>query len=77
MKKTNEDESIKKAIKNGMYFEYRGKYYVKIGKRCAEIDVSSSILFDEIETEEIESIFNSNGTLKICMKKVDDKEVEE
>lgn len=77
MKKTNEDESRKNVIKNGMYFEYRGKYYVKIGKRCSEIDVSSSILFDEIETEEIKSIFNSNGTLKICMKKVNDEEAEE
>ena len=76
MKKTNEYESIKKAIKNGMYFEYRGKYYVKIGKRCAEININSSILFNEIETEEIKLIFNSNGTLKMCMEELD-KEMDE
>ncbi len=71
MKKTNEDESRKKVIKNGMYFKYRGKYYVKIGKRCAEMDVNSSILFDEVKAEEIESIFNSNGTLKMGMEELD------
>ena len=73
MKKTNEDESIKKAIKNGMYFKYRNKYYIKIGKRCAEMDVNSSILFNEIEAEEIKLIFNSNGTLKMGREKVDDE----
>ena len=73
----------KKIIKNGMYFKYRDKYYIKIGNRCAEMDVNSSILFNEIETEEIKLIFNSNGTLKMGREKVDDetkeldKEVEE
>ena len=62
----------KKIIKNGMYFKYRDKYYIKIGKRCAEIDVNSSILFNEIETEEIKLIFNSNGTLKMCMEELDE-----
>ena len=64
----------KKIIKNGMYFKYRDKYYIKIGKRCAEMDANSSILFNEIETEEIELIFNSNGTLKMCRGKYDDYE---
>ncbi len=76
MKKTNEDELRKNIIKNGMYFKYRDKYYIKIGNRCAEMDVNSSILFNEIETEEIELIFNSNGTLKMCMEELDE-EVEE
>lgn len=76
MKKTNEDEIRKKVIKNGMYFKYRDKYYIKIGNRCAEINVNSSILFSEIETEEIELIFNSNGTLKMGMEELD-KDVEE
>lgn len=68
----------KNAVKNGMYFKYRDRYYIKIGKRCAEIDVNSSILFKDIEPEEIELIFNSNGTLKMCSKKVnDDIEIEE
>jgi len=61
----------KKIIKNGMYFKYRDKYYIKIGNRCAEMDVNSSILFNEIETEEIKLIFNSNGTLKMCMEELD------
>ena len=76
MKKTNEDESRKKVIKNGMYFKYRDKYYIKIGNRCAEMDVNSSILLNEIETEEREIIFNTNCTLKMCMEELD-KEVEE
>lgn len=73
MKKTNEDESRKNAIKNGMYFKYRDKYYIKIGNRCAEMNVNSIIKFDEIKDEEIELIFNSNGTLKIGREKVDDE----
>ena len=71
MKKTNEDESRKKVIKNGMYFKYRDKYYIKIGNRCAEMDVNSIIKFDEIKDEDIELIFNSNGTLKMCMEELD------
>ena len=55
----------KKEIKNGMYFKYKGRYYVKIDTKCVEINVNSSILFKEIEPEEIEVIFNSNGTLKM------------
>ncbi len=83
MKKPNEDELIKNVIKNGMYFKYRNKYYIKIGRRCAEMNVSTSILFDKVETEEIESIFNSNGSKKMDCRKVDDdtneldKDVEE
>ena len=71
MKKINEDESRKKVIKNGMYFKYRDKYYIKIGNRCAEMDVNSIIKFDEIKDEDIELIFNSNGTLKMCMEELD------
>jgi hypothetical protein len=63
----------KKIIKNGMYFKYRDKYYIKIGNRCAEMNVNSIIKFDEIETEEIELIFNSSGALKIGREKVDDE----
>ena len=73
MKKTNEDESRKKFIKIWMYFKYRGKFYIKIGKRCAEIDVNSSILFDEVKAEGIEFIYNSNGTLKMGREKIDGK----
>ncbi len=71
MKKINEDESRKKVIKNGMYFKYRDKYYIKIGNRCAEMNVNSIIKFDEIKDEDIELIFNSNGTLKMCMEELD------
>jgi len=63
----------KKIIKNGMYFKYRDKYYIKIGNRCAEINVNSSILFNEIEIEEIKLIFNSNGTLKMCMEELEEE----
>lgn len=62
----------KNAVKNGMYFKYRDRYYIKIGTLCAEMNVNSSILFKEVEPEEIELIFNSNGTLK-CSKKVNDE----
>ena len=61
----------KKIIKNGMYFKYRDKYYIKIGNRCAEMDVNSIIKFGEIKDEDIELIFNSNGTLKMCMEELD------
>ena len=64
----------KKIIKNGMYFKYRDKYYIKIGKRCAEMNINSPILFDAIETEEIEFIFNSNGTLKMGMEELDEED---
>jgi len=66
----------KKIIKNGMYFKYRDKYYIKIGNRCAEMDVNSSMLFNAIENEEIEVIFNSNGTLKMCREELDKEEEE-
>jgi len=70
----------KNAIKNGMCFKYKDRCYVKIGTKCIEMDVRSSILFKEIEPEEIELIFNRNGTLKMWCKKVneiDDEEEEE